>query len=130
MMIPESISEQVDELPATFHERKLLSESLLKRALKGLLIEIIERKILQPPYGRPDQPNPLVKLSEFLESGGLIESKDGAIDDVPLFSYDYGFDPLQYLADYLRVLHPHNIRNIKDEHISAASTNFANESCS
>jgi hypothetical protein len=121
MMIPESISEEVDELPATFHERKLLSESLLKRALKGLLIEIIERKILQPPYGRPDQPNPLVKLSDFLESGGLIESKDDAINDAPRFSYDYGFDPLQYLADYLRVLHPHNIRNIKDEHISAAN---------
>lgn len=120
-MIPESISEEVDELPATFHERKLLSESLLKRALKGLLIEIIERKILQPPYGRPDQPNPLVKLSEFLESGGLIESRDDAINDVPLFSYDYGFDPLQYLADYLRVLHPQNIRNFKDEQISAAN---------
>ena len=121
MMIPESISEEVDELPATFHERKLVLESLLKRALKGLLIEIIERKILQPPYGRPDQPNPLVKLSEFLESGGLIESKDNAINDFPLFSYDYGFDPLQYLADYLRVLHPQNIRNFKDERISAAN---------
>ena len=121
MMTPESISEEVDEVPVTFHERKLLSESLLKRALKGLLIEIIERKILQPPYGRPDQPNPLVKLSEFLESGGLIESKDNAINDVPFFSYDYGFDPLQYLADYLRVLHPQNIRNFKDEQICAAN---------
>lgn len=119
--MPESISGEVDQLPATFHERKLLSESLLKRALKGLLIEIIERKILQPPYGRPDQPNPLVKLSEFIESGGLIESKDDRINDIPRFSHDYGFDPLQYLADYLRVLHPQNIRNLKDEHISAAN---------
>ena len=46
MMISESIWDEVDELPATFLERKLLSESFLKRALKGLLVEIIERKIL------------------------------------------------------------------------------------
>lgn len=121
MMMSESIWDEVDELPATFHERKLLSESFLKRALKGLLIEIIERKILKPPYGRPDQPNPLVKLSDFLESGGLIESNEDANNDDPLFSYDYGFDPLQYLADYMRFLHPDNIRKIKDEHRSAAN---------
>ena len=121
MMMSESIWDEVDELPATFHERKLLSESFLKRALNGLLIEIIERKILKPPYGRPDQPNPLVKLGDFLESGGLIESNRDTNNDDPPFSYDYGFDPLQYIADYMRFLHPNNIRKIKDEHRSAAN---------
>ena len=102
-------------MPGTFEGKKALSESFLRRAIQGLLIESRERKVLRAPFGRPIQPSPLLNLSEFLNCGGLEEPSDGSVNDDPVFSYDYGFDPLQYLADYLKFLHPSNIKRMKDE---------------
>jgi hypothetical protein len=119
MSISKSIWNEVDEMPNTFEEKKALSESFLKRALEGLLVEGRARNVLTAPYGRPIQPTPLVDLTKFLKDGGLDEPTDGSINDDPVFIYDYGFDPLQYLADYLRFLHPRNIRDMKDERVAA-----------
>jgi hypothetical protein len=117
-MITDSICDEVDQMPTTFEGMKALSESLIKRALWGLLIESSDRKILQAPYGRPTQPTPLINLSEFLKNGGLDESDATDTNDEPEFCYDYGFDPLQYIADYLKNLHPDNIRSLKEERIA------------
>lgn len=111
----DAIWDEVDQMPTTFDGMKALSESFIKRALWGLLIESSDRKILQAPYGRPNQPTPLINLSDFLKGGGLDESDGIDTNDSPEFSYDYGFDPLQYIADYLKNLHPNNIRRLKDE---------------
>ena len=118
MSISASIWNEVDEMPKTFEGKKALSESFLRRALQGLLIESRKRNVLTEPYGRPVQPTPLLNLSEFLNSGGLDEPSDGTVNDDPVFSYDYGFDPLQYLANYLKFLHPTHIRSMKDERIA------------
>ena len=118
MSISASIWDEVDEMPKTFEGKKALSESFLRRALQGLLIESRKRNVLTEPYGRPVQPTPLLNLSEFLNSGGLDEPSDGTVNDDPVFSYDYGFDPLQYLANYLKFLHPTHIRSMKDERIA------------
>jgi hypothetical protein len=117
-MITDSICDEVDQMPTTFEGMKALSESLIKRALWGLLIESSDKKILQAPYGRPTQPTPLINLSEFLKNGGLDESDATDTNDEPEFCYDYGFDPLQYIADYLKNLHPDNIRSLKEERIA------------
>ena len=117
MSISESIWDEVDEMPESFEGKKALSQSFIKRALQGLLIESRERKVLTAPYGRPIQPTPLLNLSEFLKCGGLDEPSDGGASDDPVFSYDYGFDPLQYLANYVKFLHPSNIRSMKDKRV-------------
>lgn len=118
MSISDSIYDEIDEMPTTFEEKKALSESFLRRALQGLLIESRKRNVLTEPYGRPVQPTPLLNLTEFLNSGGLDEPSDDTVNDDPIFSYDYGFDPLQYLANYLKFLHPTNIRKMKDERVA------------
>lgn len=118
IMITDSICDEVDLMPKSFEGMKALSESFIKRALWGLLIESSDRKILQAPYGRPTQPTPLINLSDFLKNGGLDESDATETNDEPEFCYDYGFDPLQYIADYLKNLHPNNIRRLKEERIA------------
>ena len=118
IMVTDSICDEVDQMPTTFEGMKALSESFIKRALWGLLIESSDRKILQAPYGRPMQPTPLINLSEFLKNGGLDESDATDTNDEPEFCYDYGFDPLQYIADYLKNLHPDNIRRLKEGRIA------------
>jgi hypothetical protein len=109
------IWDEVDKMPQIFEEKSALSMSFLKRALEGLLVESRKRDVLAPPYGRPEQPTPLLDLERFLKAGGLVDS----LDDKPIFSYDYGFDPLHYLADYLRFLHPDNVYAIKDSRNAA-----------
>lgn len=111
----QSIWDEVDEMPQDFEEKSALSVSFLKRALEGLLVEGRKENVLTPPYGRPDQPTPLLNLKSFLKSGGLVESTD----DKPVFSYTYGFDPLQYLADYLKFLHPNSICAMKNNRRAA-----------
>jgi hypothetical protein len=111
----QDIWNEVDKMPQIFEEKSALSVSFLKRALEGLLVESRKKDVLAPPYGRPDQPTPLLNLERFLKAGGLLET----LDDKPIFSYVYGFDPLQYLADHLRFLHPNNIYAIKDSRNAA-----------
>lgn len=120
-MITESIWDEVDEMPSTFEGMKALSESFLKRAIRGLLIEACDRGILSAPYGRPIQPTPLINLDEFLRNGGLDKTDHGDVKDEPDFVYEYGFDPLAYLVKYLKFLHPTNIRRMKDERRTAAA---------
>lgn len=111
----QDIWDEVDKMPQIFEEKSALSVSFLKRALEGLLVESRKRDVLSPPYGRPEQPTPLLDLESFLKAGGLLES----LDDKPSFNYVYGFDPLQYLADYLRFLHPNSIHAMKDSRKAA-----------
>jgi hypothetical protein len=63
------------------------------------LKEAKRRNILTPPYGRPPNPTPLITEDEY------IKSKDD-LDDEPKFNFDYGFNPLRFLADYIKWSHP------------------------
>ena len=117
-MSTEDLWKEVDALPADFEDKKTLLHGLLKRAIDGLLTEVRKQNILTAPYGRPTQPTPLLSLEQFLKTGGLSEPlnmDNGNGTDEPIFSYEYGFDPLIYLADYLKFLHPGNIKNMRDE---------------
>ena len=116
-MSTEDLWKEADALPTAFAEKKTLLHGLLKRAIDGLLTEVRKQNILAAPYGRPEQPTPLLSLEQFLKTGGLSEplNMDGTNGtDEPIFSYEYGFDPLIYLADYLKFLHPENIKNMRD----------------
>ena len=105
-MSTEDLWKEVDTLPPSFEDKKILLHGLLKRAIDGLLTEVRKQNILTAPYGRPEQPTPLLSLEQFLKTGGLSEplnmdDGDNNGTDEPIFSYEYGFDPLIYLADYL-----------------------------
>ena len=113
-MSTDDLWQEADALPFLFEDKKALLDGLLKRAIGGLLSESRQRNILNAPYGRPEQPSPLVSLEQFLKNGGLAEPTDGSVNDEPTFSYEYGFDPLKYLANYLKFLHPKNIKQMRD----------------
>ena len=117
-MSTEDLWNEADTLPVAFEEKTTLLHGLLKRAMDGLLTEVRKQNILTSPYGRPEQPTPLLSLEQFLKTGGLSEplnmdDNDNGTDE-PIFSYEYGFDPLIYLADYLKFLHPENIKSMRD----------------
>lgn len=113
-MSTDDLWQEADTLPPLFEEKKALLDELLKRAIGGLLRESRQRNILIAPYGRPEQPTPLLSLEQFLKNGGLTEPTDGSVNDEPIFSYEYGFDPLKYLASYLTFLHPNNIKQMRN----------------
>jgi hypothetical protein len=112
-MSTENLWKEAAVLPDSFDEKKTLMETLLKRALKSLLDAARTQDILTVPYGRPEQPTPLLSLETFLKHGGLAEPTDGSVNDDPVFLYEYGFDPLHYVAEYLKFLHPDSIQRMR-----------------
>jgi len=88
-------------------------EKLLQTGLSRLLGEIRRRVIVNPPYGRPPNPSPLMSEDEFLSEEVGYES--GSFVDTPEFVFDYGFNPLSYLGRYLRWAHPSSISGRLDE---------------
>lgn len=57
--------------------------------------------------GRAPLPTPLMSEEEWLKNGGLNSVKSGKItDDNNDFVFNYGFNPIKYLADYVQWSHP------------------------
>lgn len=81
-------------------------EDILERGLQKLLGEVRRRNITQPPYGRPPTPSPLLSEEAFVSLGSSgADDGDDSSDD-PVFRFDYGFNPLKFLADYVLWSHP------------------------
>jgi hypothetical protein len=65
------------------------------------------RQVLHPPYGRPLNPTPLITEEEFVK-GGLHRNLDETDED-PTLDYEYGFNPLTFLGEYVRWSHPDTV---------------------
>jgi hypothetical protein len=60
--------------------------------------------------GRAPLPTPLMSEEEWLKNGGLNNVKSGNIDDDNNdFVFNYGFNPIKYLAEYIQWSHPDGI---------------------
>ena len=108
----------LSELPETFEERYNQLRHLIGQALLHLLDEAKKRDKLSqkhpdrpahlvPPYGRLPRPSPKITRREFLamKERGLSEFKMD-IEDIedPAFEFKFGFNPLMFIANYLKVI--------------------------
>ena len=62
-----------------------------------------KNNILQSPYGRAALPTPLITEEEFVQSEGWNAS---SFEDV--FNFQYGFNPVRFMADYIKWAHPNS----------------------
>jgi hypothetical protein len=137
------VEEKVDplsipELPETFEGRFEQLKFLIGKALLHLLDEVKKRDALakahpdgkyplclSPPYGRMPKPTPLITRAEFLamKQRGLEEYKMN-IEDIkdPEFEFKYGFNPVKYIADYLRWWHPSSAVERRQARAAAATS--------
>ena len=91
-------------------------DNLIHGALEALLIEAKERGIDKPPYGRgalclPYDDYTKDEGSEEDDDEEYVEGDDeeGSEDfDEPPFKYEYGFNALRFVSDYLRAHNPNN----------------------
>jgi hypothetical protein len=98
------------------YEQKLaLLDKILKDGLSKLLLEAKEKNFLEPPYGRMPYPTPLISEETFIQQGGIDCS-----DEDPEFNFEYGFDPLKFLADFIIWSHPDTIENRRLRKIDAS----------
>jgi len=98
------------------YEQKLaLLDSILKEGLSKLLLEAKEKNFLEPPYGRMPYPTPLISEEAFIQQGGIHCN-----DEDPEFNFEYGFDPLKFLADFIMWSHPDTIENRRLRKIDAS----------
>ena len=101
---------------AEAYTRKLiLLEKIVRDGIQKLLAEAKEKGHEEYPYGRLPNPTPLITEEEFLAAGGIE-----CDDDEPEFKFDYGFDPLKYLADYIMWAHPDTVEERKQQKLNAA----------
>lgn len=95
-----------DRLPESYEERLALLNIIIKMSVERLGKESTKRDILKEPYGRPVPPTPLLTEEELIRKGGFSANPT---DDVPIFSYEYGFNPLTYLGDLIKWSHPDSV---------------------
>jgi len=96
-----------EELPADFAACAGLLDGIVARGLEKLLAEAKTKNYLEAPFGRKQAPTPLLSEEAFLTQGGLHGAGD---DDEPAFSFEYGFNPLKFLAEYVRWSHPDSVK--------------------
>ena len=79
-------------------------QALLDQGIQALLAEATAKNVLQPPYGRSLLPDPRKVLEPALS---LTEAAEHAVttsdeqDDALSFHFDYGFNPLCFLGEWL-----------------------------
>jgi hypothetical protein len=103
----------MEEIPA-FPDRLQVLNEILRKGIEELCQYAKKNDYLTPPYGRNPDPTPLITEEEFLVKGGLK-----CEDDEPPFSYEYGFDPLKFLADYLKWAHPDSVQRRLNDKLGA-----------
>ena len=100
----------------SFPEKVSVLKNILKNAIQELCEHAKKNKFLEFPYGKNPDPTPLITEKQFVDMGGL------ACDDLePIFNYEYGFDPLKFLSDYLVWAHPEAVRKREEEKLKAQS---------
>lgn len=111
-----------------YHEKLSLLEEIVESGLSKLLDEAKSRGYSEPPFGRPANPTPLMTEEQFLRGGGLqdvkriedgVETHPRKCSRDPVFNYEYGFNPLKFLANYIKWAHPESRRAREEEKAKA-----------
>ncbi len=97
-----------ESLPTEYSDRCSDIQSILGLAIRKLITEANESSLLEKPFGREKEPQPVMTEEEFMKT------KDDLNDD-PEFKFEYGFNPLRRLADYVRRFHPENVIARREE---------------
>eukprot|EP01041_Mallomonas_annulata_P011129 gene11129-23264_t len=109
-------------MPEPYDERVAMLNNILQRGFEHLLVTAKKNDVLEAPYGRPPTPTPFVDDDEEdLDSG----SGDDDDDDFVEFKYEYGFNPLKFLGDFIMKSHPATLatlqRKISEAHLRLKS---------
>eukprot|EP01031_Cornospumella_fuschlensis_P037487 gene37487-45524_t len=87
---------------------------ILRKGIEELCNHAKEHNFLSYPYGRKPDPTPLITEEDFVGIGGPDT------DDIePPFVYDYGFDPLKFLSNYIRWAHPRSVEARRQAKVDA-----------
>ena len=95
-----------EKLPEAYDEKTALLDGILSRGLEKLLAEVKAKQFMQAPFGRKPEPTPLISEEDFLLNGCLQDTSEA---DEPRFQFEYGFNPLAFLAEYVRWSHPNSV---------------------
>lgn len=98
----------------SYPEKLQVLNGIIKSGIKELCEFAKKNNYLQYPYGRNPDPTPLITEEQFVAVGGLK-----CDDDEPLFQYEYGFDSLKFLSDYLLWAHPDAVKQRENEKLAA-----------
>lgn len=98
-----------------YKEKLVLLNKIVHDGIAKLLIEAKNKNYLEPPYGRLPFPTPLITEDDFIKEGALHSD-----DAEPEFKFDYGFDPLKTLAEFIIWSHPKSVEARKQKKIEAA----------
>ena len=101
-----------EELPADFAASAGLLDSIVAKGLEKLLAEAKMKNYLEAPFGRKEAPTPLLSEEDFLTRGCLNNAPE---EDEPVFKFEYGFNPLKFLAEYVRWSHPDSVKERRME---------------
>jgi hypothetical protein len=101
-----------------FEEKVDFLNSTLLASLGRLLEEARSKDVILPPYGRPPTPTPFCDDNEELDD---LNDEDASTDDSANFKYQYGFNPLLFLGDFLHRAHPTSISLKKRKQSEAMS---------
>ena len=103
-------------------------DALLHQGLEALLREAQKLDVLEPPFGRPPLQLPLDEYQAAAddddddddedEDDGADEPEEAPLG--PVFKYDYGFNPLMFLAKFLSKNNPKNIAARELEYAKSA----------
>mmetsp|Transcript_13009 Transcript_13009/g.24004 ORF Transcript_13009/g.24004 Transcript_13009/m.24004 type:complete len:774 (-) Transcript_13009:142-2463(-) len=92
-----------------FEEKLTLLNTTLRDSIEKVLEEAKNKNALLPPFGRPPTPTPFVDEDEEVCQDLEEDEADTRNDDAANFKYEYGFNPLIYLADFFHRAHPDSI---------------------
>lgn len=96
-----------------FEDKIELLNSTLHDSIERLLQEAKKKGVLLPPFGRPPTPTPFVdedeEIVQDLDATTEDTRNEDDVDDVTNFKYQYGFNPLEFLADLLHLAHPQSV---------------------
>ena len=109
MCVPLSMSISLpDSLPKEYSAKLALLEGILEKGVGKLLDEARRKGYSREPYGRKPDPTPLMSEEDFTNSTAFDEPL--GLNDDPSFDFEYGFNPMSYLARYIRWSHPDSVK--------------------
>jgi hypothetical protein len=104
--------------------------SLIDRALQALLTEAEKQGVLKPPYGKAPMPDPssiLKPLNIDDDEPEPVPGDDGLADDdeddsdLLNYKYEYGFNPLVFIGEWLQANDPVMLEQQKLQELKAAA---------
>lgn len=101
-----------------FEEKISFLNTTLRDSIERLLQEAKNKNAVLPPFGRPPTPTPFIDDDEEISPEPDSADEDTR-DDPSNFKYEYGFNPLIFLADFIHRAHPKSIALRKEHQANA-----------